>query len=269
MKTQKILFVLLLTFAFTACHNNDDVKPKNDKITKDDFQKITDFEGNLGFAQSFVFENIFIDGNSGGRSSIRESVMHLIQENVPCAELPEPEDNTLSTTIDFGDGCEKDDGTKLFGKVQITFNFYKDSITFSTKYINYKEIPADGEASPLANGDCKGKLTFPPPFLFLVKSLHEDFTLDYGNGTTGSFKFSDELDPLDNGVKFVEFLSEGVLPNGDTFKSGLVTPLIMDYGCDKSDYPVKGIQSLTFNGVNAKIDYGNGNCDNDFTIINE
>jgi hypothetical protein len=268
-ETYKILFALTLLVTFSACNNSDNVQPKKAKITEDDLQKIQSFQQEVGFIQSFLTENLFSFDNSGGRLSIRKNITQQFEEYFPCAEPADSDSDTVHVALDFGEGCQREDGVILFGKIELTTILAGDSLTFSTKYVDYYEVSGEDE-SPVVNGECNGTLSFSPSVFFLLKYFYEDFHLTYKDGTTASFSLSQRIESIDNGAKFVELASDASTPDGDTFHTELVTPLIISFACeDDIEYPVKGIESITFNEKVAKINYGDGACDNEYEIINE
>jgi hypothetical protein len=263
-KTFKVIFACALAVTFSACNNNDP-KPESKK-NEDEMKQVIAFRNEISFIQNSMFNNLSGLENSGGRKSIRKNILQKIEAYTQCAEPLKEDPETLVVIMNFGDGCENEEGVVLKGKVELTMNFKDDLITFSTRYTDYQEIYENESESLITNGECSGTIEITPSFIFYMQNYIQNLRFTNKAGANASLTLSQKIEATDEEISFTELTLEGSLFNGDTFKSKLVQPLIYKTSCD-SEFPIQGIEVLTFNNNHMEINYGNGTCDNDYLII--
>ena len=131
-------------------------------------------------------------------------------------------------------------------------------------FINYRESSDDEEASATVTGTSEGSFHFDDK---LSEQLTLDLTMTYDDGTEASFTSTQKTESTDAEIRVVEYMSAGTLPNGDSFTTTVIKPLVFSLSCgDEIHLPVKGIEVVSFNGGGIEINYGNGACDNDYTV---
>lgn len=266
MTTQKVIYVFLAALLVVACDSNEPSRPKNDKGPQEASELWT-LRNKVSFAQDFVY-NAFSDisfGDSGGRIADRQILAQRLTEFLPCNE-PSNTENTNVFELNFGDGCQSDDGSIRFGQINLTMDYSGDTIRFETTYIDYREIDG-GEKTPVINGTGRGVLIFTSEGSINLQSAHSDLKLQFENDSTLLFTSSAKYEITDHELILTEYTTKGSFINGDSFSTSVVQSLVFDFNCpDNVEYPVNGIESVVYNENKFEIDYGSGNCDNDYAI---
>jgi hypothetical protein len=269
MKTQKSFYVLLVTLALIACESTEPSRTKNDKRTQE-ASELWSLRNKASSVQEFAY-NAFSDislGKSGGRIASRKNLVQRLAEYLPCADTADvaDTDNAFDIKMKFGDGCQSEDGVILTGEIDLTVNYTEDTVSLEITYINYGEINGD-EKSPVITGKGEAILVATPGGLINLQSAHSDLTLEFENDSTLLFTSSEKYESTDHELIMTEYTTKGSFVNGDSFSTFVVQPLVYDFNCsDAIEYPVKGIESVIYNENKFEINYGNGNCDNDYAI---
>lgn len=184
---------------------------------------------------------------------------------------------THTLTIDFGTGCTGPHGKERSGKIIVVFNgpvgaYTTDkTITFDNYVVNNVEVSGMIEVQKFTenpNGFLENSYT-------LVAYAHtypngDKITL---NGTrarewiegVGDHEISNNVFRLTGGIS-------GVSTTGRSFTHNILEPVISDFNCRANGgfLRVDGIKEMFFDGLvkdsEKKVDYGDGSCDNSFTI---
>jgi hypothetical protein len=269
MKTQNSIYVFLVTLLLIACESTEPSRNKSDKRTQQ-ASEVWSLRLKASTAQEFsynAFSNISF-GDSGSRVADRKTLAQRLAEYLPCDDTSDIVDTTsvFDVSMNFGDGCQSDDGSIRFGQINITVDYAGDTIRFETTYIDYREIDGD-EKSPVINGKGENVLVFTLDGNINLQSAHSDLTLEFENDSTLLFTSSAKYDVTDHELILTEYTTKGSFVNGDSFSTSVIQSLAYDFNCpDAIEYPVKGVESVVYNENKFEIDYGNGNCDNDYAI---
>jgi hypothetical protein len=260
-KSSIVQLAFFLALVISGCHEST-VEPKSDPVKMEKAGKVLSLREEVNFIQEFLGEGM-MEIPEGGRQSVK----HRIKEVAPCAEATEEElpDGSLVVTLDFGDGCETENGIVLAGKVILHLSFSDElSFGYSLEFINYYESAGDEESNATINGTSEGSISFDDK---LTEQLSLDLTMAYEDGTEASFSSSQKTESSESEIRVVEFTSAGALRNGDSFTTTVIKPLVFSLSCgDEIHFPVKGVEIVSFNGGGIEINYGNGACDNVYTV---
>jgi hypothetical protein len=178
-----------------------------------------------------------------------------------------------SIVIDFGSGCTDSRGVTRKGKIIINYNgirFFPSS-TITTTFENYfrNGVKVEGVhtmtiVQPSVVGYLKstvkitgGKITFVDG-----KTILREQTI--------TREWQRAINPLnDKWVIFSGSGASGTNKNGVKYTMAVTTDLVYSRSCaisDKVFIPVSGTKEFVVEGRTYKVDYGNGNCDNDVIV---
>ncbi|MEL7339270.1 MAG: hypothetical protein AAGM67_02205 [Bacteroidota bacterium] len=193
-----------------------------------------------------------------------------------CADVSH--DSTAKTiTIDFGMGCQANNGVLRAGKIIIQYigRYRQPGSTFSITFDAYQENgeQLDGSIS-ISNFDRNADNQ-----LFYTVAI-SNAKVTKANGETSGFDGSrtitwvagegTPLDPTDDQHEISGFAA-GYNAQGQAYNLEIVEPLLYKIDClvDGKRLPTAGsltISSTEFTGQ-IDIDYGSGSCDNDATLF--
>lgn len=186
--------------------------------------------------------------------------------------------NTWTKTIDFGvEGCTLENGNSVKGKMVISF---ANDFSASTQTINYtfegfyhngkklqgsksivrtkKATVLQAEVHPVLTASIDLTITFDDGSVYNRKGTLTKETI---SGYNTWFNWEDN-------VSVVTGSGTTTFPNGDTFSAEITAPLEFNAIC-KNSFALKGILSITKNGANAIVDFGNGDCNTLVTITRD
>lgn len=260
--------LILMTSCFQSCQQEEKPTIANDQEEEAVLETIstTDIESDDIDEITNLAEADVMDGMSGGKK------IHLL-----CAIVTRDEENK-TITIDFGDGCKGPRGRTRRGKIIIAYsseigdNMANRIITFENFYVNNKGITGMIELRDVsinANGNfvCTKRITD----LKITFRNSESITFN-GSRTREWIAGAGDDDPQNNVFKITGSLS-GVSTKGRSFTHEIVEPVIVDWSCvaEGNLARVSGRIRLTklfgFGDRTRIIDYGDGACDNEVTII--
>ncbi len=169
-------------------------------------------------------------------------------------------------TVDFGSGCTDNDGKLKSGKVTLTIGkIWEPGTEVTLEYDNYKED----------NAQLSGKFTFrnqSTQSAGVYAVLAENIQAADGNGFTIAYDAEQVYTQTaghptwwdwNDDVYNITGTINSVLTNGETVDWTIQTPLVKANNC----YWVSaGTGTLNINGLDALVDYGDGNCDNKATV---
>jgi len=259
--TSIVTFAILLTFG--ACDSDKEVLSPQEELSLT--QKSTQSEGLAEEEVQFVHEAAIVP-NERGR--LAETPCVTVTRDIEAKKI----------TLDFGTGCEGLYGITRSGKVFMVFTGSFDDKTAQREitFENYKVNDAQIEGKIKVSGFSRNSEGFLTSTRELVdfKVTFKDgssFTL---NGSTTRELIEGEDDQIVNNEKIrVTGGHNGVSSTGRTFSRVIVEPIIASFACaaEGKFIRVQGTQEITVtNSVVAKtrtIDYGNGDCDNEISII--
>ncbi len=183
---------------------------------------------------------------------------------------------TLTLTIDFGEGCVGPFGKLRSGKIIVKYsekgNFYSAdrSITFENYFVNNNQIMGElfiEKHNLNEEGFYENNYTVNISILF---SGEQTFTI------TGERK-REWIDGIrdgnpSNNVFRLTGSFNGRSTRGVNWSHTIIEPIIADFNCKNAGFFLfsKGIKEVSFSNNKRTrtrtVDYGNGTCDNTFTV---
>lgn len=259
--------VVSLAVIFSSCDDKSE-KPATDPVKREEAEKVLALRHEFDFIQRFVDESLAGMPTEEGRRSTGK-IAARIQEVAPCAAATEEElpDGSLKVTMDFGDGCLTESGHTLSGKAILIVNFSEEAVlTFEIQFEDYQELYLENDESARVNGTSAGTILIDLETFLISQSLEQDLTMTYADNTQAEMTSSQVIESDENGIRVPEFNAAGKFANGDVFELYVKKTLRFNFECVESELPVEGIEVLTFNGRQSEINYGNGACDEEYTV---
>lgn len=186
--------------------------------------------------------------------------------------------NTWIRTVDFGiEGCTLENGNSVKGKMVISFS---NDFSASTQTISYtfEEFHHNGKKLQGSKSIVRTKkATDLQAEIHPVLTASIDLTITFDDGGVYTRKGTLTKETItgyntwfnwEDNVSVVTGSGTTTFPNGDTFSAEITTPLEFNAIC-KKPFALKGILSLTKNGANAIVDFGNGDCNTLVTITRD
>ena len=273
MKT-KTIRSLLIPFAFVAtlflssCDDDGEKSSSlNEAAKKEQVNKVLDFREDLNFVNRFVDENVTTISSEEGRSAFATATIARLKSSAPCAEAIEEElaDGSTRITLNFGDGCETDEGTEVSGSVVILFSFSESTIEYSLEFIDYSELSAGEHQGETVNGTVSGSFVFDLEAGIFTQEMEQDLTVTYANNTEAKYKVAQAAEMTEEGLRVISLTTSGNFADGGAFAMTLRKNLVYDFSC-AGDFPIEGEEMLIFQGNTIVVNYGNSTCDRDFTV---
>jgi len=269
MKTKIIYSLIAFVLAFAACEKQDNVSKQEDKALEnvltlnEKYQKIKNQTRNLRSVGvlSQVRNKSLKNGGDDDSTGIWE-------EWETCATITETKNNDGSYTMvmDYGtEGC-MEYGTLIKGKITTTWKMTDTGFQFDEVFESFymDEVTMDGEV--IYHESSLGK----DEQMSFVWSGNENlkFTFDDGEvvDMTATFKEKDDAEShtvLEGAYTYVSSL-------GYSFSYEVTKPLVYSRICEESFIPVEGTEKINYTDGEENeeyvIDYGDGTCDNKYTI---
>ncbi|RAW02249.1 hypothetical protein [Pseudochryseolinea flava] len=270
MKTVHTFFTALLllttTFLLSSCQDDEKSPAESEAAKKAKVEKVLAFREDLDFINRFVNDNVTDIPEPEGRKSYTKTLTARIQEIVPCAETLEEEfpDGTVKVTMDFGDGCETEEGVVVTGSVVMTFKFAENIIKYDLKFTNYAELNSDEHDGEVINGTVKGSFKLDLEASIFIQEMEQDLNITYDNNTEARYRVAQSSEMTNEGLRVTSLTTSGNFADEGVFTMTLTKALVYDFACD-GDFPVQGEEILNFQGNTIKVNYGNGTCDKTYT----
>jgi hypothetical protein len=263
-----IPFVLVATLFLSSC--DDDAEKSSDTseaAKKENVNKVLDFREDLNFVNRFVNESVTNITSEEGRSTFATSTIARLKSSAPCAEAIEEELSNGSTriTMNFGDGCETEEGTEVSGSVVIIFSLSENTIEYSLEFIDYSELDSDEHEGEIVNGTVSGSFVFDLEAGIFTQEMEQDLTVTYANNTEAKYKVAQAAEMTEDGLRVISLTTSGNFADGGAFSMTLRKNLVYDFSC-AGDFPIEGEEMLMFQGNSILVNYGNRTCDRDFTV---
>ena len=276
MKTKFLLIGTCITLSFFISCNSDESgnDGTNAKISNDEIVTNSKIDASIEDVTNIAEDQFDAQQNSTNKPS------GTIKNFLPsCATITTVlTNNTWTRTVDFGvEGCTLDNGNTVKGKMVVSFSndfsaaTQTISYTFEGFYHNGKKI--QGSKSIVRTKKATDLLAEVHPVL--TATIDMTVTFDDGGvytrkGTLTKETISgyDTWFNWDDNKSVVTGSGTTTFPNGDTYSAEITTPLEFNAAC-KKPFAVKGVLSLTKNGANAIIDYGNGDCNTLVTVTKD
>ncbi len=262
----------VLSFAvllFPACNNDNE----ND-VTFSEQEQLA-FEGEESAESMFdIIESItssaleHADINSGGRYAVSH------HPEIACAMITLQQGELAKwVTIDFGNGCDGPDGKTRKGKIKVEYtggwltkgavittiaeNFYVNDLKIAGTRVVTSQGIKDAALS-LSVKIVGGKIIWPDGSFLTRESVR-----------THKIMLSEDLSAIELQVTGG---ASGVTREGIEYAAEIIEPLVFTTSCSNSAIylPVSGMKTITVPELPVfTINYGEGACDNKFTVITD
>jgi hypothetical protein len=267
--TFKIIGIPFIIFAslFLSSCDEDTQKPSGTgTAAKEKAEKVLALRDDLSFINRFVDTNVVIPDSETGRASFVKATVARISESAPCADATEEElpDGSLKITLDFGEGCATEEGVEVAGTVVMIFHVAETTFQFGVEFLNYTELSGEHEGD-VVNGTVDGSFLFDLEASTFVQEMEQDLAIEYADETEAAYKITQKAEMTETGMRVTVLTTSGNLADGGYFATTLSKSMVYDFSCD-GDFPVRGEELLTFQGNTILVNYGNGSCDDNYTV---
>ena len=100
---------------------------------------------------------------------------------------------------------------------------------------------------------------------YIGENFEKDFQINWADGITATFASNGTVLFDRNGFDVTDHSFSGVNRHGDSYSGTLVETLVYNYDCQSRIF-IDGSEQIQFNEHSALVDFGNGECDNIFTL---
>ena len=270
MKTKIIYSIIIFVFAFAACEKQDNAsKQQDDKALEnvltlnEKYQKIKsqtrDFRSAAAFKKVSTKSLKEGDDDSTGIWEEWETCATVIQT--------QNDDGSYTMVMDYGtDGC-MEYGTLMKGKITMTWKMTGSEFQYKEIFENFymDSVTMDGEIVYESSWSMDSWENF-------VWSGNEDLKFTFSDGEvvdmTGTYKEKGDAESytvLEGNYTYVSSL-------GYSFSYEVTKPLVYSYICKDTYIPVEGTEKIKYTEGKENeeyvMDYGDGTCDNKYTITN-
>lgn len=257
-----IASVLLFTgLFFVSCNNDDDSEqiPTNAVTTLKQYSDIETANTEINSLAQNIFSTESGMTNRSSKNQIADCVTISSETN----------DQITSIIIDFGDGCELDDGELVSGRIEMSFNAETsttNAITITYKLIDFTfdNIKVTGESTiAFTIGNETQNMKFETNSNFAFSWTDQDLSATSQTNLVREV-FTENTDAADSPITSSTYSlttgnSRTKFSNNDLYTSEITTPLRDEVGCA---YTVSGVIKTSQNSDSITLDYGNGECDN-------
>jgi len=274
LKNIKLFGIIGLVVTFAACDSNN-AGTESDITTEEIVQSVeaqAEAEDEFASAFEYVDDEISNLEETSSASKAASATMAAADtfsgtENLPDCAIVTRDTTEQMVTIDFGDGCEGEDGVVRSGQIIVTFdgNFREAGATTTATLQNFtaNDRQIEGSLSITYNGEGNG----------YTREVSGG-QLTNGNGTF-SFNSTKTVVRTEGAGTFrthddryeVTGSREGNTFQDVSFSSEITSPLIKKRGsvrCRRNF--AAGIVEITIGDRNAMLDYGDGSCDRKATL---
>lgn len=183
--------------------------------------------------------------------------------------ITENTDGTYTVILNFGEGCQ-DNGKFITGIVAFTGSETDTSGVFKIAFNKFSERDIDEvvENPATINGFYKGNWGISlNNGLKYEEAFQTAFEVNYKDGGKETFAGEGELTGDIDGFVVNKYNFAGSNLNNDNYAAFVVNPLVFDFDCKTTTIFTKGTEAFKVNNDSAAIDFGEGACDNIFTIL--
>jgi hypothetical protein len=284
MKLLRIMSALSLSVLLWSC-TEEMLTPKNtnDNAEKTETERVVLLKTKLDNA-AFNLIGTKFKTQVGGRSQggvhrlsglfkSKEEAGRIAEGWDTCAlvTITENTDGTYTVILNFGDGCE-DNGKFISGIVAFTGSETDTSGVFKIGFDKFSERGVNEvvEDPSTVNGFYEGSWNI---------SLHNGLTyqerfatafeVNYESGAKETIAGEGELKGDLDGFVVTKYNFVGSNLKGDKYAAAVVNPLVFDFSCKGTTIFTEGTEGFEVNEQKSAIDFGEGVCDNIFTIFLE
>lgn len=190
-----------------------------------------------------------------------------------CAKITHDRENK-TIIIDYGDGCEDKRGRIRKGIIIITYTDNRlvpgavQTITFNEFYVDGKKIEGVRTRENIST-------SFDEPLKYKITLTNGKVTWEDGTFATREAEWTRTriraANPVNDEI-IKEGHASGVTRRGKKYTVEITKPIVWKRGCLPAlrvFIPVEGIKVRTVGDVTITIDYGDGSCDNEFSITKD
>ena len=286
MKTK--LYAIVITFLFFAVACEKEIT--DDSKVSDDFKKISELNmkiqniRNFGVVNTFEFGSYAMTLNGLKKNCIKSDSVYYDdstcwEEWESCAEYTyfTDDEGFEVMVVDYGiEGCEEW-GELIKGKITWKWRMNNEGYAYENIYENYSSWGMS------INGYYKGESQwtgtwneedFEDSTYFYnwfsddseeISTNEENMTISFDGGEIITYVSNFKSKFTFNSYTMLEGSFSYVSSLGDSYTWDIIEPINSDFTCIYW-IPVSGIEEGTFNEDTYSIDYGDGTCDNKYTI---
>jgi hypothetical protein len=284
MKLHTIISVLSLSILLSSC-TEEMMNPKNptNETEKTETERVVLLKTKLDNAAFNLVGTKFkaqVDGRSqtgvhrfSGLFKSKEEAGRIAEGWDTCAlvTITENSDGTYTIILNFGEGCE-DNGKFITGVVAFTGSETDTSGVFKIAFDKFSERGVNElvDDPSTINGfyDASWSIS-----LHNGISYEEQFTaafeVNYESGAKETIAGEGELNGDLDGFVVTKYNFIGSNLKGDKYAAVVVNPLVFDFSCKSTSIYTQGTEAFEVNEQKSSIDFGEGDCDNIFTIFLE
>lgn len=276
MKKNNLLFTLLvcLSVIFTpACSKDDD---SSTPLNAEEKQELMD----VALEFYFLGNKVFMEGNAasageepgisapvktGTNGLFSRNLISEVRENLDitgCVVLTtehSEEENKMTITLDFGSGCEGNDGSTRSGKIIVTaiFDIDNEMANAEIEYLNYRvdEFTVNGKYHTITD------------YATLTQTSAGEYTISKAEGASTTMKFDLKYVEQQNSNLHVTGKMDAQTTKGTktwNWRAEYTSPVVFSLSCN---YPISGVLTIYHASDNVgTLNYGAGTCDEFATI---
>ena len=258
------LLTIMGMLIFASCSNNDGLDDAETDLSTDDVEAVVLADDITSDIDNILEDddndfNLLGKGVDQSKSSIADCVVRTVEEN--------PNENTITITLDFGDGCVGKRGREFKGKIIIVYERtdtgYSKSVTFESFSIDGNVLEGSKSVVKVKENENGNKEATHTVDLTLTLSTGEVVSLE-GTRTREKIEGDDTILRGDD-VYLISGNWKFVNKNGVEFSGTIIEKLRREYACK---YIVSGVTEISKNGNVYTLDFGDGSCDNKATLTN-
>jgi hypothetical protein len=277
-KSFKIVAMLVMIVLY-ACME-EQVKPEN-KTSSTEVERVVLLKTELDRAAFNLFGSKF-KTNAGGREQTgvhrfaglfrsKAEAARRAEDWDTCAlvTITENTDGTYTVILNFGEGCE-DNGKFITGVVAFTGSETDTSGVFKIAFDKFseREINEVVENPATVNGFYKGNWSISlTNGLEYEEAFQTAFEVNYQDGGKETIAGEGALIGDLDGFVVNKYNFAGSNLNNDVYGAAVVNPLVYNFDCKNTTIFTMGTEGFKFNDKSSAIDFGEGECDNIFTIL--
>jgi hypothetical protein len=275
MKSKILLFGLFLTLMTIGCSKEDE--NDNSTITAEEAginAKIDVENDDVYNIVENQYDNVDSNALSYKNSNSEESFLSTCATitRVPAFGTTPTVGQTVTKTIDFGTGCQINNGNFLSGKIIISFVYDPNATTHTVNctFDNFKHNTRRVEGTKTFTRTMTTATAASPSHPIWVMNMNLTITLSDGRivtrvGTRTSEIIAGYNTPASwtDNVYSVTGNWTTTFPNTVSQTSTITSPIIVKLSCIPTNSSLsKGVITFVRNSHTATLDYGNGGCDN-------
>ena len=275
MKSKILLFGLFLTLMTIGCSKEDETD--NATITAEEAGINAKIDAENGDVYNIVenqYDNVDSNTLSYKTGYAQESFLSACASvtRVPAFGTTPTVGQTVTKTIDFGTGCQINNGNFLSGKIIISFVYNPNATTQTVNctFDNFKHNTRRIEGTKTFTRTLTAATAASPSHPIWVMTMNLTITLSDGRIVTRVGTRTIEIiagyntpNSWTDNVYSVTGNWTTTFPNTVTQTSTITSPIIVKLACVPTNSSLsKGVITFVRNSQTATLDYGNGDCDN-------